>query len=1178
MPKGIRLYYTLSVFLTLKYYSILKWFTFLVGILFLSLNLFAQENNFSAQNVRTRSFQIQGQQIKLDTLSIVPNSILSSADSSTYSVDYANATLTWKSIPNYDSLRISYRVFPFSFAQTYRHKDYDLNYDTNFAMRPFTYSATDVKNQGAFVDFGNIDYSGAFGRALSFGNNQDVVLNSQFNLQLEGDLGDSIKIRGAITDNTIPFQPEGNTQQIQEFDRVTIELERKNTKVTAGDFDMRRPNGYFMNFYKRVQGARIVTKQNKKKKQNRLEAIGSFAKGKWVRNQLTALEGNQGPYKLTGANGENFFIVLAGTERVYIDGIQLERGENKDYIIDYNTAEVTFMPRKLITKDLRIFVEFEFADRNYLNSMLFLSDELTINKKLSLRLSAYSNQDAKNQPILADIDSSQRNFLRGVGNNIDEALFPAVRFDDTFSNEKILYRRTDSTIGGTVFPNVYVFSTNPILAKYRLAFTLVGPNNGNYIQGISSANGRVYEWVAPLNGIPQGDYEPVVQLVTPKKQQMVVAGMDYQIDSNKALRLETAISNYDPNTFSEIGNKENLGVAQKVIYNESRRFGKRWKLSSEVNYEFVQQNFRRIERFRNVEFVRDWNIAQEEEQRNEHLGKASVVLSQENGLGLGYTFGTFQRGSTFQGYQHIPLLFYKKKDIRFRATANTISQKSTLANTTFFRPIVEVEKTFSKLKNLTIGSKYLQEKNTYRNPVNDTLLPNAFAFNEFRVYARNNPSSKKQFDLNYMYRNDLLKKNDELTRANYSHNIQLNGQLLTIKNQQIRITATYRQLTIEDSVLSAQQADESLLGRVNYNFKFLKGLLGGNILYEFGSGQEQRREFTYVEVPAGQGVYVWRDYNQDNLRQLNEFEIAQFPDERRFIKIFTPTNQYVKAKYSRYSQSVAFNPRSIWNQSNLKGLKKLASYLFLQSSIQLQNRFLGKEGIAQYNPFIFGANDSLLLQNNASFINSVFINRFSNQWGIDYIQSNTNGRTLLNYGIDTRKNFEHLVRARINFGKKTTLTTEGKSGYRSFASQFLTNRNFFIRQEYIEPKLSVILLKNQLRISTSYKYDTRLNTENELNESANSQSAQFTLKYNIPSSGIINSQFTYNNIQYSGDANSSVGYAMLDGLQNGKNYLWNLSFDKRISKSVEMSLQYEGRKAGDAPVVHTGRASVRAIF
>ena len=53
---------------------------------------------------------------------------------------------------------------------------------------------------------------------------------------------------------------------------------------------------------------------------------------------------------------------------------------------------------------------------------------------------------------------------------------------------------------------------------------------------------------------------------------------------------------------------------------------------------------------------------------------------------------------------------------------------------------------------------------------------------------------------------------------------------------------------------------------------------------------------------------------------------------------------------------------------------------------------------------------------------------------------------------------------------------------------------------------------------------------------------------------------------------------MLDGLQNGKNYLWNLSFDKRISKSVEMSLQYEGRKAGDAPVVHTGRASVRAIF
>ncbi len=1151
---------------------------FTVGIIFCSLLLHAQQNQIAVQNLRTQTLAIAQKTIELDTLSIVPGSVIINTDSINYTIDYAAAKLIWKTMPTQDSITITYRVFPFSFTKKVFHKNRELNYDTNAVYSPYSYSANDIKNDGPFVDFGNVDYSGTFGRALSFGNNQDVVLNSQFNLQLEGDLGDSIKIRGAITDNTIPFQPEGNTQQIQEFDRVSIQLERKRSRLTAGDFDMKKPNGYFMNFYKRVQGGHFETVTPTKKGENRLGVIGSFAKGKWVRNQLTPLEGNQGPYKLTGPNGETFFIVLAGTERVYIDGIQLERGEDKDYIIDYNTAEVTFMPRRLITKDLRVYVEFEFADRNYLNSLLYLTDEFKVNEKVTLRVTAYSNQDAKGQPIQADLDSSQRNFLRGIGNNIDAALFPAVRRDDTFTNEKILYKQIDTIVNGNLFSPVYVFSTNPDSAKFRLSFSQVGVGRGNYIQSINSANGRVYQWVAPVLGIPQGDYEPVIKLVTPKTQQMFVGGLDYQIDSFKNLKLETAVSNYDPNSFSAIDNDKNTGIAQKVIYTEKRDLIKNWDIFSEINYEFVQQQFRPIERFRNVEFVRDWNVTAQEDTVNEHLGKASVIVKQETGLGVGYTFGSFQRGSNYSGFQHIPQIFYNKKNVRFLASGNTINQTSLVANTTFFRPIVEVEKLFTKLKNITLGSKYIQEKNTYRNPETDTLLPNAFAFNELRFYARNDPNSKKQFDLSYMYRNDLLKKNNALTRANFSHNVQLNGQILSIKNQQIKLTASYRQLKIEDSLISRQEADESLLGRINYNFNFFKGLLNGNILYEFGSGQEQKREFTYVEVPAGQGVYVWRDYNGDNLRQLNEFEIAQFQDEKRFIKIFTPTNQYVKAKYSQYSQSISFNPRSIWNQTDLRGAKKILSYFFFQSSIQLQNRFLGKQGIDQYNPFVFSFDDSLLLNNNSSFINSVFFNRFSNKWGLDYIQSTTNGKTLLNYGIDSRQNIEHLVRGRVNITKKITFNQKLKTGSQAFESQFLDNRNFNIRQQYVEPALTFILFNNQFRIGASYKYDERNNTENAMGESAISNSANFELKYNMPSSGIVNTRFTYNNIRYDGDPQSSVGYAMLDGLQKGKNYLWSVSFDKQISKSVEMSIQYEGRKPGDADVIHTGRASVRAIF
>jgi hypothetical protein len=77
------------------------------------------------------------------------------------------------------------------------------------------------------------------------------------------------------------------------------------------------------------------------------------------------VEGSQGPYKLKGQNGELYVLVISGSERVYVNGLLLERGENNDYTIDYNAGEITFTPLFTITSEMRIAIEYQYSDRNY---------------------------------------------------------------------------------------------------------------------------------------------------------------------------------------------------------------------------------------------------------------------------------------------------------------------------------------------------------------------------------------------------------------------------------------------------------------------------------------------------------------------------------------------------------------------------------------------------------------------------------------------------------------------------------------------------------------------------------------------------------------------------------------------------------------------------------------------
>lgn len=1151
--------------------------------LLLPVCLYGQQGSVSHwRNIITKKVPVLADTLLLDSLSIAPGSFhITGISDSDYIILPGAAKLTWKKRPARDSVEVTYRTLAISLHHVYAHKTPGL-VDSNVPF--FIYKMDDGLNgSGRFVDFNQLDYNGSYGRSIALGNNQDVVLNSNFNLQANGYILDSVQLEAAITDNTIPFQPEGNTQRIQEFDQIYIRLRKDKHSLILGDYNLERPPGYFLNFYKRVQGLYYQTEMPLgPATTNKIGLSGSVAKGQFARNIFQGQEGNQGPYKLTGNNGEQFFIVLAATERVYIDDVLMERGENADYIINYNTAEIRFMPRRLISKDTRIQVEFEYQDRNYLNSLIFAYDELQIGKKWNIRVNAYSNQDAKNQPYLQNLNGEQKRFLSAIGDSTQNAFYPVIN-TDTFAANKILYKIVDTTVNGIFYDSVFVYSTNPDSAIYNLSFAYVGEERGNYTISGTNANGRVYDWIAPLNGRRRGNFEPVQLLIAPKMQQVFTVNTTYTIDSFKAVNVELATSNTDPNLYSKIDNQTHWGSAAKITYAERRFFGtkdtlgkSKWTWKNNLSYEYVQNRFQAIAPYRNVEFGRDWNVPQLGKKPDEHLATIATSIANQKLGTLGYSFSTYKRGSFYDGNRNVVNYLYQYRKLRSGFVLNMLQATDTFQTTRFWRPSVFAEYNFKRVMNTFLGARYELEDNVTRHKLADTLRFNAFSFDITTLYLRTG-AQPISWGINAYRRRDRLPRNNEFILQSYSDNLALNLGLAKWEKHQVNLTGTYRQLHITDTTFSNQKPEESIVARIDYTGLAVKDVFSINTLYEVGAGQEQKRSYTYIEVPAGQGTHTWNDYNGDGVQQGNEFEVALYPDQKRYIRVFLPTNEYVKVNYVNYNQVLGIEPANFWlDRSAKRRWQRFVSRFSDQLSLQISNRLLAT-GLEAFNPFIDALADTAIILTNNALSNTVYFNRTSSRWGLEHNYLSNTGKQLLNYGLEGNTSKQHLGKLRWNMTRTWTLNLLGRSGYREYQSALNDGRTYHVDNWSGEPSLTW-LYRSIIRITGSLRYDERKNQPQYGNELAIIRSANLEIRYTKPAIGAIQMRGTYSGISFNGLAASPVAFTMLDALQKGNNYLWYMNWDRRVAKGIEISFEYEGRIAGKTPAIHTGRMSIRAIL
>lgn len=1132
-------------------------------IFFLLVSSLAAAQQLPDPNLRTRRLVVRNS-VKLDSVSLNPsffevrqeNGML--LDSTAYSVDYGNALfrLSGKITMPQDTLIFTYKIYPKYLTQKYFLYDRDRIVSSTGALS----TVQQLNQQRKIRDltpFEGLNVSGSIVRGVTVGNNQNSTVNSELDLQISGKLSDKVSLRASIQDANIPQQDGGYSQRLDEFDQIFIELYSDRWNIRAGDIDLENNTSFFGRFHKKIRGLSLNANLGDGGTKTDLFATGALVRGVFAQSRFNGQEGNQGPYKLTGPNGELYILIISGSERVYVNGLLLKRGESADYVIDYNAGEIRFNPTFPITSEMRITVEYQYSEQNYTRVIAYAGGALqTDDDKLKLRAHVYSESDAKNQPLLQNLNEAQVLVLKEAGDDPIQMTAPSVT-PDTYNENKILYRK--ETQNGK---EIYAFSKNPEEALFNVRFSQVGINQGDYILASNETITTIYEYVAPINGIPQGNYAPVIRLFAPAKLQMAVVQGDYNPSERTEISFEGAGSKNDRNLFSKLDDGNNDGFAGRLNIKQ-RLFGESQtkSLTAFADLNYIQNDFRNVERTYNVEFGRDWNLPLDPVGDQTYISGRLNYLDTATGT-LDYQFESLNYSDAYSGNRHIISGILNRKHTNASVNASYLQTEADTTQTHFLRLHARAVQRFGKA---WAGAIVSAEDNQLKNNGKLDLLSQRFQ--AYQAFVGVGDSTKVFAEVGYRRRlNDSL-RGGELARVNTSNTYYLKSQFIKNKATALGLFVNYRKL---DYTLGERQNEQSLNSRLLYDQNFFDRLIRWNTVFETSSGTQPRQEFTYLKVDEGQGVYTWQDYNDDGIQQLQEFEVAQFKDEARYVRVLLPNRVFVKTHNNKLSQLLTLDPQQ-W--SGQKGLRKLLSHFYNQTSYLIDRKILRKGNSFNINPFADSA-DQLGL--NLNLRNTFYFNRGRQDYSTSYTYLATTTTNLLSIGLQENRLRSHQLNFLHKVKESYLLNFKGETARNTSLSENFEQRNYELETLGLSPKLSY-LINDRSRVEFFYTLSRKQNQLGE-QEKLVKQDLGFAFSYADAGKASLNGELKYINNGFDGSAFSPVAYQMLEGLQPGTNFTWNLIAQRRLTKFLDLNLSYFGRSSENTRTVHTGTVQLRAFF
>lgn len=1032
------------------------------------------------------------------------------------------------------------------------------------------------------VSQAQINQSGSITRGFTLGTNQDPYLNSALDLQISGQLTESLHLTATLTDQNLPFQADGATQTLNEFDRVYIALFSPTAQIQMGDVDLNLENGAFGVLKRRVQGgsANWVSGQSSSFR----HSTGlSVQRGTFHAQILQPLTGVRGPYKLNGTNREPFITIVSGSERVYLNGELLTRGVNQDYTMDYGLAEIVFTGDRFMTTEDDILVEFQYLNREY--SRTLFSASSSASNLLSGRMSisaTYLREADENESLRSDL-------LRQRGDIPDGTLISgadSVGFQE--DADYIRYTRLDTLVNGESV-TIYRFIPGSTTNVWRVRFSEVGPGLGSYQRAFEAENGLLYKWT----GKGTGSYEPLIPLRAPRAHQLITLHSVTKLHPNLSLQAEWAVSDVDLNRFSDLDDEDNMDQAFKIgLISESISWGPA-KIRASWNTRHSGKRFEAFEQFRDVEFNTFWGTAVDlrKSGQSEWLHTLKMDADFDNNwqlraLGESILFGDYT-GARGQGI--IDLAGYGQMQ------AETSMIESGIQNKAFSRQLLEGNLQYAWSPASKSGTSKINSFSTAQHPqititpmflwtheiLDDRILSTGFKGSSSMNLIHLTPGIRirlRQFEISGSYglrdiqraQEGVLKKESQSTimEAGFSWSPD---ELAFSTRTSLGVLHQTVEPEFKPTGQDLKRIRVKTITRYGNEDKRYSGLLNLQVFSE----QKPLFQEAYVYTGPEIGSFIWEDLNQDGIQQVDEFLPEIVEGEGVYSRQLIPSDRFepVTDIYAHWQQSLLV----------FRAVGKRNWSLNWLSHVSLS------EISTRQNPSDFYRLKWSAFQHPETTINGRI--HVLQEWSAR--QENDRGPRLSariegtqslqkrGLGVEKRDELTYLTSGEWKTGARLRWTYESGYSIRKLSHDRLSTRNLDIRGWLTSIRLQTTWNRSyqtHLGITLESKKDIYerwvVNDPPKAYRSVVRIEQRFFAFQQVEGQADIEWRYA----RLSGTPSIYSEYELTAGTGQGSSWVWSFRSETKLNATIRAGLKYSGRSGFTGGLRQTAEITVRALF